>query len=154
MCSSDLIPFLGIAGAALFYGDSVLTPAISVLSARFNKTAFLNIVEEPEQNLFPSSQWDLLKSLLAFNSLGAHNRLVLTTHSPYIVNFLSLAIQGKHLQQRLIACKSWSPAWSPGLKLCFSMRRAPPKTSLHRQVMTQIQGKKPFPCGCGCCSAV
>ena len=27
------IPFLGIAGAALFYGDSVLTPAISVLSA-------------------------------------------------------------------------------------------------------------------------
>jgi len=28
-----LIPFLGIMGAALFYGDSVITPAISVLSA-------------------------------------------------------------------------------------------------------------------------
>jgi KUP system potassium uptake protein len=27
------IPFLGIAGAALFYGDSIITPAISVLSA-------------------------------------------------------------------------------------------------------------------------
>ncbi len=26
----------------------------------------------------------------------------MTTHSPYIVSFLSLAIQGKHLQQRLI----------------------------------------------------
>lgn len=79
--------------------------ALSVLSARFNKTAFINIVEEPEQNLFPSSQWDMLKSLLAFNSQGPHNRLVLTTHSPYIVNYLSLAIQGKHLQQRLIECK-------------------------------------------------
>lgn len=79
--------------------------ALSVLSARFNKTAFINIVEEPEQNLFPSSQWDMLKSLLAFNSQGPHNRLVLTTHSPYIVNYLSLAIQGKHLQQRLIERK-------------------------------------------------
>ncbi|WP_434652679.1 ATP-binding protein [Pseudomonas sp. R3-56] len=79
--------------------------ALSVLSARFNKTAFLNIVEEPEQNLFPSSQWDILKSLLAFNNQGARNRLVLTTHSPYIVNYLSLAIQGKHLQQRLVEQK-------------------------------------------------
>lgn len=78
--------------------------ALSVLSARFNKTAFINIVEEPEQNLFPSSQWDMLKSLLTFNSQGAHNRLVLTTHSPYIVNYLSLAIQGRHLQQRIIEC--------------------------------------------------
>ena len=76
--------------------------ALSVLSARFNKTAFINIIEEPEQNLFPSSQWDLLKSLLTFNSQGLHNRLILTTHSPYIVNYLSLAIQGKYLQQRII----------------------------------------------------
>ena len=76
--------------------------AISVLSRRFNKTAFINIVEEPEQNLFPSSQWEILKSLLSFNSQGLHNRLILTTHSPYIVNYLSLAIQGKYLQQRII----------------------------------------------------
>lgn len=76
--------------------------ALSVLSARFNKTAFINIIEEPEQNLFPSSQWEILKSLLTFNSQGLHNRLILTTHSPYIVNYLSLAIQGKHLQQRII----------------------------------------------------
>lgn len=79
--------------------------ALSVLSSRFNKTAFINIVEEPEQNLFPASQWDMLKSLLSFNSQGVHNRLILTTHSPYIVNYLSLAIQGKHLQQRLIECQ-------------------------------------------------
>ncbi|MDD3019126.1 MAG: hypothetical protein PHE74_12265 [Comamonas sp.] len=82
--------------------DEQKRAALSVLSARFNKTAFINIVEEPEQNLFPSSQWDILKSLLTFNSQGAHNRLVLTTHSPYIVNYLSLAIQAKHVQQRIV----------------------------------------------------
>lgn len=82
--------------------DEQKRAALSVLSARFNKTAFINIVEEPEQNLFPSSQWDILQSLLAFNSQGPHNRLVLTTHSPYIVNYLSLAIQAKHVQQRIV----------------------------------------------------
>lgn len=93
-------------GIASIFGNSDLTDeqkrvAISVLSGRFNKTAFINIVEEPEQNLFPSSQWDLLKNLLAFNHQGAQNQLVLTTHSPYIVNYLSLAIQGRQLQQRM-----------------------------------------------------
>ena len=95
--------------ASIFSNDSLTEEqkraALSVLSSRFNKKAFINIVEEPEQNLFPSSQWDILKSLLAFNSQGAHNRLLLTTHSPYIANFLSLATQGKHLQQRLMEHK-------------------------------------------------
>lgn len=95
--------------ASIFENDNLSEEqkraALSVLSARFNKKAFINIVEEPEQNLFPSSQWEILKSLLTFNSQGTHNRLVLTTHSPYIVNYLSLAIQGKHLQQRLIEQK-------------------------------------------------
>lgn len=96
-------------GIASIFGNSDLTDeqkrvAISVLSGRFNKTAFINIVEEPEQNLFPSSQWDLLKNLLAFNHQGAQNQLVLTTHSPYIVNYLSLAIQGRQLQQRMQDC--------------------------------------------------
>lgn len=93
-------------GIASIFANDTLTEeqkrvAISVLSNRFNKTAFINIVEEPEQNLFPSSQWDLLKNLLAFNRQEAQNQLVMTTHSPYIVNYLSLAIQGQQLQQRM-----------------------------------------------------
>jgi predicted ATPase len=75
--------------------------AISSLAARFNKTAFVNIVEEPEQNLFPSSQWEILKSLLECNAQGAHNRLVLTTHSPYIVSYLSLCVQAYQLHRKL-----------------------------------------------------
>lgn len=51
----------------------------------------VSIVEEPEQNLFPSSQRLLLNSLLAYNN--GNNRLVMTTHSPYLINYLSLAVK-------------------------------------------------------------
>ena len=75
--------------------------ALSVLSSKFNKSAFINIVEEPEQNLFPKSQWQLLQSLLNFNNMNKGNKLIMTTHSPYIINFLSIAIQGKYLQEKI-----------------------------------------------------
>lgn len=51
----------------------------------------VNIVEEPEQNLFPTSQRLLLNSLLAFNT--GNNKLVMTTHSPYLINYLTLAVK-------------------------------------------------------------
>lgn len=94
-------------GVERIFSDTSLTQeqvraAISVLSSRFNKSAFINIVEEPEQNLYPLSQWNMLKSLLGFNHQADHNQLVLTTHSPYVVSYLSLAVQGKLLHQRLI----------------------------------------------------
>ena len=75
--------------------------AITVLSSRFNKTAFINIVEEPEQNLFPNSQWQVLQSLLKFNGMNTGNKLIMTTHSPYIINYLSVAIQGKYLEGQI-----------------------------------------------------
>lgn len=75
--------------------------ALSVLSSKFNKTAFINIVEEPEQNLFPTSQWQMLQSLLKYNSMNKGNKLIMTTHSPYIINFLSIAIQGEYLEGKI-----------------------------------------------------
>ena len=75
--------------------------ALSVLSAKFNKTAFINIVEEPEQNLFPTSQWQMLQSLLKCNSMNKGNKLILTTHSPYIINYLSIAIQAEYLENKI-----------------------------------------------------
>lgn len=75
--------------------------AISVLSSKFNKTSFINIIEEPEQNLFPTSQWQLLKSLLEFNNLIIGNKLIMTTHSPYIINYLSIAIQAGYLKEKI-----------------------------------------------------
>ncbi|GHT44983.1 hypothetical protein AGMMS49965_21530 [Bacteroidia bacterium] len=71
--------------------------ALSVLSSKFNKSAFVNIVEEPEQNLFPSSQWKMLQSLLGLNNMNEGNKLIMTTHSPYLINYLTIAIKAKQL---------------------------------------------------------
>jgi len=80
--------------------------AISVLSSRFNKSSFINIVEEPEQNLFPFSQWNLLASLLEFNNMNSGNTLIMTTHSPYIVNYLTIAVQAHTLQEKIAKLKN------------------------------------------------
>ncbi|RLC19785.1 MAG: ATP-binding protein [Deltaproteobacteria bacterium] len=77
--------------------------ALSVLSSKFNKTAFVNIIEEPEQNLFPSSQWKILQSLLEFNNINSGNQLIITTHSPFIINYLSIAIQSGYLKNKIDA---------------------------------------------------
>ncbi len=71
--------------------------ALSVITRKFNKQALINIVEEPEQNLFPTSQKEILYSLLRFNNLNSGNRLVLTTHSPYVINYLTVAIQANNV---------------------------------------------------------
>jgi len=75
--------------------------AISELASAFNKTAFVNIVEEPEQNLFPSSQWQMLQSLLAFNNMNSGNKLIMTTHSPYLINYLTLVVKAGELSQKV-----------------------------------------------------
>ena len=79
--------------------------AISVLPQKFNKTSFVNIVEEPEQNLFPTSQRDMLYSLLKINNEIAANKLIITTHSPYLVNYVSVAVEAGKLKQGATAGK-------------------------------------------------
>jgi predicted ATP-dependent endonuclease of OLD family len=59
--------------------------AISTLSSKFNKKAFINIVEEPEQNLFPVSQMHLIKSLVSICNQNEDNKLIISTHSPYVL---------------------------------------------------------------------
>jgi predicted ATPase len=81
--------------------EEVRKVSLEVLSARFKNSCFVNIVEEPEQNLFPTSQRQVLHSLLEFNNLNEANQLILTTHSPYIINFLSVAIQGDYLKSKV-----------------------------------------------------
>lgn len=91
--------------AAIFKNENLTdeqrSAALSVLSAKFNKTAFINIVEEPEQNLFPTSQWQMLKSLLEFNNRSEKNKLIMTTHSPYIINYLTLAIKAYNVSEKI-----------------------------------------------------
>ena len=68
----------------------------SLIEEKYINRFFINIVEEPEQNLFPSSQRLLLNSLLEFNNGDIYNnanKLVITTHSPYLINYLTLAVK-------------------------------------------------------------
>lgn len=81
--------------------DELKRIALSELGKEFTKTAFINIVEEPEQNLYPSSQRGMLNSLTAFNNINKGNKLVMTTHSPYLINFLSIAIEGTTVWEKL-----------------------------------------------------
>jgi predicted ATPase len=94
-------------GVQEIWGNDSLTDeqkriAISALSAKFNKTAFINIVEEPEQNLFPFSQWKMLQSLLIVNNMAPKNKLIITTHSPYLINYLTIAIKAKQVLDNLL----------------------------------------------------
>lgn len=71
------------------------------VSSRFKYSHFINIVEEPEQNLYPESQKATLYELLGYANVIPMNRVLLTTHSPYIINYLSLATKAWQLDKRL-----------------------------------------------------
>lgn len=73
---------------------------LSNLAAQFNIKRTLNIIEEPEQNLFPTSQQGMLNKLLEFNNKVTSNKLVITTHSPYIINYLMLAIKASEIEKK------------------------------------------------------
>lgn len=63
------------------------------------RTAY--IVEEPEQNLYPSTQRDLLNFIIAScNSDRAHS-LTITTHSPYIINQLNLLLKAADMNEKV-----------------------------------------------------
>ncbi|KAA3435952.1 AAA family ATPase [Rufibacter hautae] len=81
--------------------ESLRRAALEVLSSKYKYSCFINIVEEAEQNLYPQSQRDLLYHLLEYTNYGDCNALVLTTHSPYIINYLTLAIKGHEILQKI-----------------------------------------------------
>jgi predicted ATPase len=75
--------------------------AIDILSSVTKNDCFVNIVEEPEQNLFPSSQRHILNKLLEFNNIHEGNKLITTTHSPYLINYLTLCVKAESVYKRL-----------------------------------------------------
>jgi energy-coupling factor transporter ATP-binding protein EcfA2 len=66
-----------------------------LIRGKYQNNCFINIVEEPEQNLFPTSQKEILESLLELNNSNIGNKLIMTTHSPYLINYLTLAVKAK-----------------------------------------------------------
>jgi len=81
--------------------DEEKSKKVAEIDARYLNVCFINIVEEPEQNLYPDSQQHILYSLLEFVNLNEGNKLIMTTHSPYIINYLTLAIKADSLKKQL-----------------------------------------------------
>jgi len=81
--------------------EELINSAFKVVSSIIKNSCFINIVEEPEQNLYPSSQRHILNSLLGFANINVGNKLIMTTHSPYIINYLSIAIQAGILKTKI-----------------------------------------------------
>lgn len=65
----------------------------------YNSTNF--IIEEPEQNLFPSTQRDLINYL--FNKMNDErdHSLLLTTHSPYILYSINNCLMGYNIKDQI-----------------------------------------------------
>lgn len=74
--------------------EDVKNAMLQSISARFSYSGFVNVVEEMEQNLYPQSQRDVLYFLLSQCNRMDANRLLLTTHSPYLLNYLAMAVKG------------------------------------------------------------
>lgn len=51
------------------------------------------VIEEPEQNLYPHEQYKLMEYLAMIINHGKQHRLTISTHSPYIINFLNVLLR-------------------------------------------------------------
>lgn len=73
---------------------------IGFLSGRiYSHTQF--IIEEPEQNLFPETQCELMYHILSGINHGKNHRLVITTHSPYLLYALNNCMSGYSVSGKL-----------------------------------------------------
>jgi predicted ATPase len=90
--------------------SDVKQASLEFLSAKFTYSSFINIVEEPEQNLFPGSQRQILNSLMKFNNMDKNNKLIITTHSPYLINYLTLAVKAEYVFNKLMNYSDRKPA--------------------------------------------
>lgn len=74
------------------YSETIKDIMIRQLSASSVYDSLINVVEEPELNLFPQSQMQVLFSLISNNASSSNNMLVLTTHSPYSLAIINMMI--------------------------------------------------------------
>lgn len=87
---------------------------MSFVSGRiYTHTQF--IIEEPEQNLFPETQKELLYYLISSLNHGKNHDLVITTHSPYILYAINNCMLGYIVKDNISEddneIKSFNEAW-------------------------------------------
>ena len=67
--------------------------------SKYVNSCFINIVEEPEQNLFPESQIKIFETLL-IHKKHKGDKVIITTHSPYILSGLNNCIYAKEMYSK------------------------------------------------------
>ena len=77
---------------------------IATIANKYTNSFFLNIVEEPEQNLFPESQMKNLAFLLEAANVNDENKIVMPTHSPYVLSYITLAAKSYELMNKGVKC--------------------------------------------------
>ena len=80
--------------------ENVRKAILNTINGRFKNECFLNIVEEPEQNLFPTTQRQVVYELLDTLHKREGNVLIMTTHSPYVLNDLTLAVKAGDIKRK------------------------------------------------------
>ena len=81
--------------------EEVKVASLKSLSAKYKYSRFLNIVEEPELNLYPTSQRNVLIRLIEDAKKMENNKLVMTTHSPYVINYLTIFVKAAQLAKQI-----------------------------------------------------
>lgn len=79
--------------------DSVKTLMLQDISSYAYYNSFVNIVEELEISLFPQSQVCVLNVLLRELNSNPFNQLILTTHSPYLLNAINISMMAYKIAQ-------------------------------------------------------
>lgn len=82
------------------YSENVKEMMLKQLSTLSQYGCFINITEEPELNLFPKSQMGVIRSLVKDNAKTPQNKLVITTHSPYILAIFNLLIMASKVYKK------------------------------------------------------
>lgn len=79
--------------------ESVMKNLLGEISGlvSLNTTSF--VIEEPENNLFPETQYALMKYLFTcMNRAGRKHEMTITTHSPYILSTLNIFLMAGRLK--------------------------------------------------------
>ena len=63
-------------------------------------SCFIAVMEEPEQNLFPNSQKKVIQFLLRELNTSSDNKIIITTHSPYVLETINNSIYAKTLSEK------------------------------------------------------
>lgn len=79
-------------------GIQSATPLILVVESKSNLNNHIFIIEEPELNLYPTTQKKLVEYLIEKCTQG-DNRLIITTHSPYILTALNNCIEASNVRK-------------------------------------------------------